>query len=93
MYDDDLDDDLIDGVGFSEPGGRSALRAANARNPRVHPCPTCHAPDRLTPLDLARGYQCDGCADAAERGEDRGCVMGERCALCLEEYGEEGELP
>lgn len=73
-YDDDYeagrddDEDLIDGVGFADPGGNSALRAETARNPRNLPCPTCGEPDRLTPLDVARGYQCDGCADRAERG-------------------------
>lgn len=59
---------LIDGVGFADPGGRSALRAATPSNPRIHPCPNCGAPDVLTPADVARGYQCDRCADLAERG-------------------------
>ena len=76
FYDDEDDDihysyddeDLIDGVGFADPGGRSALRAATDTNPRNLPCPTCGAPNRLTPLDKARGYQCDSCADRAERG-------------------------
>ena len=71
MYDDYADylddlDDPIDGVGFARPG--SALRAATRSNPRNLPCPTCGAPDVLTPADRARGYQCDACADAAERG-------------------------
>ena len=61
-------DDLIDGVGFADPGGRSALRAETETNPRNLPCPTCGASNRLTPLDKARGYQCDSCADRAERG-------------------------
>ncbi len=60
------DDDLIDGVGFADPGGRSALRAETPSNPRNLPCPTCKRPNRLTPLDRARGYQCDSCADRAE---------------------------
>lgn len=81
-YDDE--DDPIDGVGFAEPGGRSALRAATRRNPRNLPCPTCHRENVLTPADRARGYQCDGCADAAERGQDRGCVMGEDCRRCAD---------
>ena len=51
---------------FAEPGGRSALRAASRSNPRNLPCPTCGAPNRLTPADRARGYQCDECADRAE---------------------------
>ncbi len=64
----DYDDDLIDGVGFSDPGGNSALRAETPDNPRNLPCPTCEAPNRLTPLDVKAGYQCDSCADQAERG-------------------------
>ena len=67
-YDGDIDEDLIDGVGFADPGGRSALRAATPDNPRNLPCPTCGEPNRLTPLDQARGYQCDACADQCERG-------------------------
>jgi len=59
--DDDRDD-------FADPGGRSALRAATRSNPRNLPCPTCGMPNRLTPADRARGYQCDACADRAERG-------------------------
>jgi hypothetical protein len=51
---------------FRDPGGRSALRAASPRNPRVLPCPTCQKPNRLTPADARRGYQCDACADRAE---------------------------
>lgn len=53
---------------FADPGGNSALRAASQHNPRNLPCPTCKAPDRLTPADVDRGYQCDSCADAVERG-------------------------
>jgi hypothetical protein len=67
-WDDDLDDEE-----FADPGGRSALRAASKHNPRIHPCPNCGEPDRLTPADVARGYQCDTCADRAEgiyRGAD-----------------------
>lgn len=64
------DDDLVDGVGFADPGGESALRAETPENPRIFPCPTCLEPNRLTPIDVARGYQCDRCADAAERGVD-----------------------
>tara|TARA_Y100000034_G_scaffold39140_1_gene48259 strand:+ start:2903 stop:3235 length:333 start_codon:yes stop_codon:yes gene_type:complete len=56
------------GAGFADPGGNSALRAATEGNPRSLPCPTCLAPNRLTPADAARGYQCDECAEAAERG-------------------------
>lgn len=60
--DDDLD--------FADPGGTSALRAATPSNPRIHPCPTCDRPNKLTPKDVALGYQCDRCADRAERGWD-----------------------
>ena len=71
MYDDDFgyedEDDLCD---FADPGGGSALRAATADNPRNLPCPNCKEPNRLTPADRARGYQCDSCADRAERGWD-----------------------
>ncbi len=65
---DEDDDGGIDGVGFADPGGNSALRAATRDNPRDLPCPTCHAPDRLTRIDVERGYQCDACADMAETG-------------------------
>ncbi len=68
MYEDCKD--LIDGVGFKDPGGRSALRAATKNNPRNLPCPNCGAKNVLTPLDRARGYQCDRCADRAEAGLD-----------------------
>lgn len=53
---------------FADPGGRSALRAASKSNPRNLPCPTCGAPNRLTPRDRAAGYQCDSCADRDEGG-------------------------
>lgn len=64
----EYDDDgyLIDGVGFADPGGRSALRAATKRNPRNRTCPTCKARNVLTPADVAAGYQCDRCADRDE---------------------------
>jgi len=76
-YDDYLDEDESfgpdydydeDEIQFADPGGNSALRAASASNPRNLPCPTCEMPNRLTPADVARGYQCDACADQAERG-------------------------
>lgn len=60
------EEDLIDGVGFADPGGGSALRAATKDNPRNLPCPTCGEPNRLTALDKAKGYQCDDCARRAE---------------------------
>jgi hypothetical protein len=53
---------------FADPGGNSALRAATDDNPRNLPCPNCGGANRLTPADKARGYQCDPCADRAERG-------------------------
>lgn len=53
---------------FADPGGRSALRAAGPGNPRNLPCPSCGEPNRLTPADRARGYQCDACADRDEGG-------------------------
>jgi hypothetical protein len=72
MYDEDYDDDdcgcddfELD-LDFETPGGVSALRRATPANPRNLPCPTCGEPDRLTPADVARGYQCDDCADRAE---------------------------
>lgn len=72
FYEDDdypePDDDLIDGVGFAEPGGNSALRAATADNPRNQPCPNCGGPNLLTLIDVKRGYQCNRCADEVERG-------------------------
>lgn len=69
MYD-DLNDPMFDDVRermeFADPGGNSALRAASKRNPRNLPCPTCGQPNRLTPADVRRGYQCDACADRDE---------------------------
>lgn len=55
-------------INFADPGGTSALRAASSSNPRNLPCPTCGEPNRLTPADVACGYQCDSCADSLERG-------------------------
>lgn len=65
---DEFDHDEGDDCDFAEPGGKSALRAASKSNPRNLPCPTCERPNRLTPKDVALGYQCDACADRAERG-------------------------
>jgi len=49
----------------------SALHAADDYdNPREHECPTCQRPNKLTLRDVQAGYQCDGCADRAERGMD-----------------------
>lgn len=63
-------DDFYDDLMFADPGGNSALRAAGPGNPRNRPCPTCGQPNRLTPLDVKLGYQCDACADRLERGYD-----------------------
>ena len=68
FMDDYGDEDLIDGVGFADPGGKSALRAATPDNPRDQPCPTCKQENVLTRIDARRGYQCDRCADRDERG-------------------------
>jgi hypothetical protein len=69
--DDYTDEEWADMVDtFAEPGGRSALRRASKGNPRNKPCPTCKRKNVLTPEDVARGYQCDTCADKAERGMD-----------------------
>ena len=51
---------------FQDPHGRSSLRRSSNSNPRNLPCPTCKQPDRLTPADARRGYQCDLCADRDE---------------------------
>lgn len=64
LFDDDEDE--MKRHAFADPGGNSALRAASARNPRNLPCPNCGQPNRLTPADRDRGYQCDDCADRAE---------------------------
>lgn len=60
------DEDLIDGVGFANEG--SALRAETGDNPRDRPCPTCGTENVLTRIDEAMSYQCNRCANAAERG-------------------------
>lgn len=59
------EDDYCD-IEFADPSGRSALRASSRTNPRNLPCPTCRKPNRITPADRARGYQCDECANRAE---------------------------
>jgi hypothetical protein len=65
---DEYGDGLIDGVGFAEPGGKSALRAATKENPRNLPCPDCGEENRLTLIDRQRGYCCNACADRKEMG-------------------------
>ena len=67
-YDYDQADDYYDRIEFADPGGKSALRAAHKGNPRNRKCPNCGAKNRLTPEDVRLGYQCDECADRAERG-------------------------
>lgn len=68
-WDDPMDEDYpIDGVGFADPGGNSALRAATRDNPRDRPCPTCGRENVLTRIDVQNRYQCDRCADQCERG-------------------------
>jgi hypothetical protein len=64
MYDDEDNE-----IAFADPGGRSALRASSRRNPRNLSCPNCGRKNVLTPADRAQGYQCDACADRAERGD------------------------
>lgn len=53
---------------FADPGGNSCLHPETSWDPRIHPCPTCKRPNMLTKRDKQRGYQCDYCADACERG-------------------------
>lgn len=80
-YEEDYEEDYlrnnIDGVGFADPDGDSALRAATENNPRIHKCPTCGWPNMLTRIDVQRGYQCDNCATAFERGLDINYYEGE----------------
>lgn len=64
----DDDDDTYARKRFADPGGNSALHRESPGNPRIHPCPTCKEPNRLTPRDVSAGYQCDTCADRAEGG-------------------------
>lgn len=63
---DEGDPDNPEFIHFADPGGDSALRAATPDNPRDQPCPSCGEKDRLTPADVALGYQCNTCADKAE---------------------------
>ena len=51
---------------YASPYGNSSLRAESTNNPRNLPCPTCKEPNRLTPADVKRGYQCDYCANREE---------------------------
>ena len=65
-YNQEPEDHLIDNIGFADPGGNSALRAETRNNPRNLPCPTCKEPNKLTPTDVRKGYQCNRCADNSE---------------------------
>ena len=65
-YDDTPEEQAYRRRTFARPGSNSALRAASRRNPRNLPCPTCKQPNKLTAADVARGYQCDSCADREE---------------------------
>ena len=65
MYD---DEEQIRNHAFANPNSNSALRAASKRNPRNKPCPNCGRKNMLTPADVAKGYQCDSCADREEFG-------------------------
>ncbi len=69
-YDSAMDECPIDGVGFADPGGNSALRAETRNNPRNLPCPDCGRKNMLTPIDKQRGYCCDRCANRKEMGMD-----------------------
>ena len=51
---------------FADPCGNSALHPDTPSDPRIFPCPTCLEPNKLTRKDIAKGYQCDTCADRAE---------------------------
>jgi hypothetical protein len=68
LYDDEITSGNVDD--FADPGGGSALRAATKANPRNRSCPNCRKRNRLTPRDVQLGYQCDECAERAERGCD-----------------------
>lgn len=59
-------EDYYEDDDFADPGGNSALRAETPTNPRNLPCPTCGRENVLTPKDVAKGYNCDRCADRAE---------------------------
>lgn len=69
--DDEIDywQDAYDNIpSFADPRGGSALRAETPDNPRIYPCPTCGVENVLTAQDVELGYQCNACAQIAERG-------------------------
>ena len=47
---------------FRDPHGKSALHPGK----RTEKCPTCGRPNMLTKKDVAKGYQCDICANGLE---------------------------
>ena len=53
---------------FADPFGDSALHPATPDDPRNLPCPNCGTENVLTQRDVDSHYQCNRCADAAERG-------------------------
>lgn len=59
----DYDDDF-NPKRFRQSG--SALHPGTEDDPIDQPCPTCGEEDVLTRRDVAKGYQCDTCADRAE---------------------------
>ena len=61
---DDYDDDGFNRNRFRQPG--SALHPGTKDDPIDQPCPTCGEENVLTRRDVAKGYQCDTCADRAE---------------------------
>ena len=65
-YEEYVDEYAKEQMDFEDTRGRSALRRVTTRNPRNQPCPTCGRSNMLTPKDVAKGYQCDYCADADE---------------------------
>jgi ribosomal protein L37AE/L43A len=77
-YPDD-DDDEVDYDRFAQKG--SALHSADKNNPRDQDCPTCGEENVLTRRDVAKGYQCDTCADRAE-----GKIQYESKKLSLKDY-------
>lgn len=60
----DYDDDGFNPNRFRQSG--SALHPGTKDDPIDQPCPTCGEEDVLTRRDVAKGYQCDTCADRAE---------------------------
>lgn len=55
MYDEWEDEEYERIERFADPGGNSALYAADKDNPRNLPCGNCGWPNSLTPRDVAEG--------------------------------------